>query len=246
MWTPTALASSALPLCATVWRVVEHQHTTATRRIVASLAEQNLLEDILEESKPSYPSGTEHLHYLLKTPFRYLPVNPYGSRFRRARDRRGVFYASEELRTALAEMAYYRIRFFTASPSTKLPRNEERLTAFTATFQTLRGIDLTRPPLDKDHIRWTHPHDYAATQALAEGARSAELVAIRYESVRDPEKAANVALLTPAAFTVDEPRTTQTWLLFQTSQEVGFRRTGEAGETWSFPRDLFAVPPMAR
>lgn len=239
MWTPTALASSALPLAGTVWRVVEHQHTTATRRIVENLADQHLLEEILEENKPHHPAGTEHLHYLLKTPFRYLPVNPYGSRFRRARDRRGVFYASEKLRTALAEVAYYRVRFFAASPATKLPRNEERLSGFTAAYQTLRGIDLARPPLRKDHARWTHPHDYSATQALSDVARTVDLVAIRYESVRDPEKDANIALLTPAAFTVDEPLTIQTWLLFQTSQEVGFRRAGDAGETWSFPRKHF-------
>lgn len=242
MWMPTALASSAEPLGGMVWRVVEHQYTTATRRIVVSLADQDLLEDILEANKPLYPDGTEHLHYLLKTPFRYRPVHPHGSRFRKPEDRNGVFYASEQLRTAFAEMAYYRIRFFADSPRAKLPHNEERLTAFTVTYQTLRGIDLTRQPLRKDHARWTHPVDYSATQALAEAARTAGITSIRYESVRDSEGGINIALLTAAVFMLDAPMAMQTWLLFMSSKEIGFRCDAIPGEAWSFPRNQFADP----
>lgn len=234
MWTPTALASNAVALDGTVWRVVEHQYTSATRRIVGSLAEHEVLEDILEESKPPYPAGTEHLDYLLKTPFRYLPVGTTGSRFRRPRDHRGVFYASEQLRTAMAEMAYYRIRFFRGSESTRLPRFEERLTAFSVAYQTLRGIDLLRPPLNRDRRLWTNPVDYSATQALSDNVREGGLVAIRYESVRDPANAANLALLSPAIFTVDEPLSRQSWLLYQTKDEVSVRRDGETGESFSF------------
>lgn len=225
MWTPTALASSAATLGGLIWRVVEHQYTTATRRIVDSQADHELLEDILEQSKPRYPRGTEHLDYLLKTPFRYPPVRRSGSRFRRPDDRHGVYYASEHVRTALAEMAYYRVRFFEASPKTPLPRNEERLTAFSATYQTLRGLDLTRPPLDRDRAAWTHPNDYTATQALAVSAREAGVAAIRYLSARDPE-GMNVALLTPGAFVTDAPLVSQTWLLYLAGERVSCRRDG--------------------
>lgn len=228
MWTPTALASSAVALDGLIWRVVEHQYTTATRRIVDSQADHELLEDILERSKPRYPSGTEHLHYLLKTPFRYPPVRPTGSRFRRPDDRLGVYYASEQVRTALAEMAYYRVRFFEASPRTPLPRNEEWLTAFSVTYQTLRGIDLTRAPLDRDRAAWTHPSDYTATQVLAATAREAGVAAIRYHSARDPD-GMNVALLTPGAFSTDAPLTRQTWLLYLAGPAVSCRRAGELG-----------------
>lgn len=236
MWTPTALASSAATLGGLIWRVVEHQYTTATRRIVDSQADHELLEDILEQSKPRYPPGAERLDYLLKTPFRYPPVAQSGSRFRRPDDRHGVFYASEQVRTALAEMAYYRVRFFEASPKTPLPRNEERLTAFSVTYQTLRGIDLTHAPLNRDRAAWTHPSDYAATQALAVTAREAGVTAIRYHSARDPD-GMNVALLTPGAFSTDAPLARQTWLLYLAGPRVSCRRAGElGGEFYEFDR----------
>ena len=51
----------------------------STLKLVDTLAEQALLEDILEESKPPVPPECRHLHYLLSTPFRY------GAPYRRAR-----------------------------------------------------------------------------------------------------------------------------------------------------------------
>jgi hypothetical protein len=242
MWTPTALASEARELAGTVWRVVEHQHTTSTRKIVDTLAEQEVLEAILEKGKPPYPAEAERLHYLLKTPFRYYPPYPHGSRFRRAQSGDGVFYGSEHIRTALAEFSYHRIRFFSASPQTPLPRNEERLTAFTTSYATSRGLDLTRPPLKRDRVLWTSPRDYTATQALVEAARQAELQAIRSESVRDAETGINMALLTPRVFTTDKPITQQTWLFYLAGTEVNCVQAEDRGaERWVFPRSQFAI-----
>lgn len=237
MWTPTALASEAKRLQGVVWRVVEHQHTTSTRKIVDTLAEQDVLEAILEGSKPAYPPDCERLHYLLKTPFRYRPARVRGSRFRRPGARAGVFYASEHIRTALAEMAYYRVKFFQASPATPLPRNEERLTAFTVRYHSSRGLNLMAPPLDRDRRAWTNPNDYSATHALADAAREAKVDAIRYESVRDPEPAcANLALLTPRAFAHPAPLTQETWLLYIARTEVSCTRAGDGDQRWVFPR----------
>ena len=43
-------------------------------RLVDSLEEQAVLESILEQSKPALAAeGTQALHYLLATPFRYRP-----------------------------------------------------------------------------------------------------------------------------------------------------------------------------
>ena len=50
------------------------------------------------------------LHPLLAAPFRYAPY-PKGSRFRRANQREGAFYAAESVITAVAEMAFYRFLF---------------------------------------------------------------------------------------------------------------------------------------
>ena len=54
------------------------------------------------------PGGRRHLHWLLFTPFRYPPP-PGGSRFRGPNDP-GVFYGADEIRTACAELGYWRWR----------------------------------------------------------------------------------------------------------------------------------------
>lgn len=242
MWTPSELASSARPASGAVWRVVEHQYTASTRKIVDTQAEQDLLEEILETNKPPYPPEAAGLHYLLKTPFRYYPAQPNGSRFRRPGAGAGVFYAAEHIRTALAEFAYYRFRFFHASPGTPLPRNEERLTAFSTRYVTARELDLRLPPLDRDRDAWTHPRDYSATQTLAEQARVAAIESVRYESVRDVEKGANIAILTPQALKSNAPVIEHTWFLYLAETEANCVR-GNAAPTdrWTFPRCQFAL-----
>jgi hypothetical protein len=214
--------------------VIEAQHTAATMRLVDSLADQAMLERILEESKPPLRDGTERLHYLLATPFRYRPR--MGSRFRAPFDG-GAWYGAEVLRTALAEKAYWRLRFLLDSPDTlDLPPVPH--TAFVAAVRG-RAIDLTQPPLVRDRTAWTHPTDYAPTQACAALAREAAVDAIRYESVRDPEHAACVALLRPSAFARLSPRQQQTWFLAAARTHVRCVRDG-AG--WEFTRAQLVRP----
>ena len=57
--------------------------------------------------------------------------------------------------------------FYAESPGTAPPTGFSDHTAFKARVAT-EAIDLTRPPLDRDACRWTHPTDYSATQALAD------------------------------------------------------------------------------
>ena len=220
MWTATALASEVYPARELVWRVVEHQHTASTRKLVGTHAEQSLLESLLENSKPPFPPGAEKLHYLLKTPFRYYPPNPYGSRFRRAGSLNGAFYASLEKRSAMAEIAYYRLRFFQDAPDCPLPKQEHKLTAFSVQYQTEREINLQRAPFTQDKYNWIHPTDYSATQRIAELAREANIDSIRYQSVRDPQHGSNIALLTFTAFTSNNPRQEQTWYMHFSDKEV--------------------------
>jgi hypothetical protein len=55
MWTPAALSSEARPYGGDLWRVVEAQHRAATMRLVDTLEEQALLEELIEEAKPPLP-----------------------------------------------------------------------------------------------------------------------------------------------------------------------------------------------
>ena len=109
-WTQDALRSSATALEGRCWRVVEAQHQVSTMKITDTLAEQTLLEDLLEDTKPPVPRDCVHLHFLLMTPFRYSATNPFGSRFRKPFAEHGVFYAAEHPATARAETAFHRSR----------------------------------------------------------------------------------------------------------------------------------------
>src|SRR5690606_7516412 len=102
------------PYRATVWRMVEAQHRISTNRLAANAEDQALLERLVEEVKPVLPSAARGLHYLLATPFRY--GHKKASRFRRADERPGIFYAAEQAATAVAETAYWRLLFFSRSP----------------------------------------------------------------------------------------------------------------------------------
>lgn len=219
MWTPDALSSEARSYSGTLWRVVEDQAKASTMRLTDTLDEQRILEESLERSKPPIPRECARLDYLLATPFRYAPY-PRGSRFRRADQPEGVFYASEAVETAVAEAAFYRLLFFAESPETRLPSRPVQHTAFSVSARTDRLIDLTAPPLDRDEAVWTHKTAYAPCQELADAARAAAIDALRYRSVRDPEQRANVALLSPRAFGSPRPRSRQTWHIFPRPQAV--------------------------
>ncbi len=221
---------------------MEAQHRVSTLKLVDSLAEQALLEDLLEQSKPPVPPECRHLHYLLSTPFRYGSVYPKGSRFRRAGLTPGVYYGSEAVETAVAEISFYRLLFFGESPATLWPDNALEFTAFSVRFATERAIDLTAAPFAADRAVWTSPTDYEPCQALADSARSAGIQLIRYESVRDPKAGANAALLTCHAFAARAPAQRQTWRLRLGSH--GVQALCEFPDLrLEFPPATFAVDP---
>lgn len=210
--TPDALQSEARPREGACWRLVEAQHRVSTMKLVDTLDEQALLEQELERTKPPTPPECAGLHYLLATPFRYGRY-PGNSRFRREGYSPGVYYASEAVETAVAETAFYRLLFFAESPATPWPRNPLEFTALEVRFGTVRSIDLTEPPFSQQAAQWTDLQDYSACLELADTAREAEIELIRYQSVRDPEGRANLALLTCRAFADKNPVNYATWRL---------------------------------
>jgi RES domain len=208
-WTPAALRSEARRWRGRLWRLVEAQHRVATLKLVSSLDEQAVLEDILEETKPKVPAECRHLDYLLATPFRYGPY-PRGSRFRRAGRTPGVWYGAEAVATAVAEMVFYRFLFFAEAPDVIWPDAAAEYTAIASRLEG-RRLDLTVPPLDRDADHWRHPTDYSACQALADAAREANAQMIRYHSVRARDGSCNVAVLQCAAFADPAPVDRRTW-----------------------------------
>lgn len=241
-WTPGGLSSELRPYAAYCWRIVEAQHRYSTLKLTDSLAEQALLEELIEESKPSIPAECRHLHFLLSTPFRYGAAYPKGSRFRRAGHTPGVFYAAEQVTTAVAEMAFYRLLFFAESPETPWPSNAAEYTAFSAALDSKAGLDLTLEPLSRDAAFWLQHQDYSHCQTLADAARTAGAEVIRYQSVRDPQKGCNVAVLSCAAFARRDPVNTQTWRVHLSGN--GVQALCEfPSQSVEFGRDAFAADP---
>lgn len=241
-WTRAALSSSARPLSGICWRVVEAQHHVSTLKLVDTLDEQELLENLIEGTKPPVPPDCRHLHYLLSTPFRYGAVYPTGSRFRRAGMTEGVFYAAERPETAVAEITFHRLLFFAESPGTPWPANPAEYTAFAAEYRAKKAIDLTRGRFKARSAAWSHPTDYSQCQALADTARTVSIDIIRYRSVRDPKQGMNLALLACRAFAKPEPIDLQTWRILL--RETGARAICEAPKSGlEFDRNIFAADP---
>lgn len=208
--------------------------------LVDTLEEQALLEQVLDESKPAVPSDCRTLHYLLSTPFRYGAQYPHGSRFRRAGATAGVFYASQQVTTAIAEMSFRRLLFYADSPATPWPEQAAEYTAFSTRYAVKQGLDLGAPPLDRDAKAWRHPTNYAPCQELADAARSAGVTALRYASAR--ADGSNVALLACAAFTSREPVERQAWRIH--TGAMGVRAIcAFPSQRLAFDRDAFARDP---
>ncbi len=210
--------TSLRPFKGGLWRIIEGQYRSSTIRIVDTFEEHDVLEAMLEASKPPVPEECQHLDYQFWSPFRY-GCYPHNSRFRRQGRTLGVWYGSEAPITAICEMIWGMLRFFRASEGTPLPRRAIEYTAVQADIQTPFALDLTAPDW-ADEGRWSDPDDYSDCLDLTDALRKAGGEAIRYLSVRAPDIAANVAVLTCRAFAAPKPVKLQTWHIIYTETLV--------------------------
>jgi hypothetical protein len=224
-WTPPAVGSEARRATRRLWRAVEAQHIASTLRLVANVEEQLVLERILDQSKPVLPKHAADLHYLLATPFRY--ASPIGSRFRASGDP-GVWYGAEKERTACAELGFWRWRFLMDSQGLD-SLGPSPQTVFRAAIDG-RMVDLTEAPFKRARSEWTDPNSYAGSQRFAHVARQANVDAIRYESVRDPEHGGAVAVLQPSCFKPRLPWDQRIWLLTVRPDAAIWQREGQSHE----------------
>lgn len=227
------------PLEGVLTRVVESQEEIATMTIVdGNLADQDRLERLLDASKPAHRPGTEGLHYLLATPFRYTPPT-WGSRFGSTFEP-SLFYGSATIDTALAETAYYRLLLREAASD--LPRQiVSRHAAFEAPWRTARGLRLQEPPFDNWRAALVDPIGYGATQALGTALRAEGIEVIEFESARDPDGGADVALFTPSALAATVPSAATEWLCTSTDDAITFRSSTRPARLVSFEAAAFRV-----
>jgi len=237
IWTRCEGRSRLRRLSGRAWRVVEYQYLVSTRKLVASDEEQRLLEDLLEQSKPAAPA--ERLHFLLSTPFRYPPLR-HGSRFRRRTDP-GVWYGSQEQRTAFAEIAYYRLLFLEGTEAQIAPV-ELDLSAFRASYDSSRAVDLTKEPFAAHRAAISSPRSYAESHRLAGEMREAGVALARYFSARDGAGGVNVAILAPGAFREHRPEAPETWRCVAARTFVELTRKDIfVRETLRFERGQFEI-----
>lgn len=203
------------------WRVVEAQHILSARDLVDSREEHDILEALIEQSKPKIQTQKD---YLIYTPFRYPPLQ-YGSRFG-SRFEPSLWYGSIELKTALAEVAYY-IKKFHLDSEANFSYISTTHTAFNVYIDTAQGVDLRLPPFKDYEAAITHPHSYQESQLLGQEMRQSQIKAFLYTSARCPERLANFAAFEPSVFKPIKQQYSfnqQTWQCMANKESVEFSR----------------------
>ena len=213
------------------WRGVEAQHVVSTMRLVDTPAEQDLLEQLLEGSKPPMPTTARPRHYLLTTPFRYSPA--HASRFRKPHAK-GQWYGAEVLFAACAEVAYWRHRFILDSTGLL---DQMLLTEHTFFQAEVNGtaIDLTTEPWRCSRVVWAHGSADRRTRPLAAAAQEQGVQWLCYESVRAPGHRC-AAVFDPDSLSEPTPsleQTMQTWRCKATRASVMFS-SGRESYVWDF------------
>mgnify|MGYP000051679358 FL=1 len=233
-WASLSRESAFSPIEGKLWRFVESQEQVATNSLVSSMDESAVLEQLLERQKPPYPAGTERLHYLLATPFRYPPL-PWGSRFGREWEP-GIFYGSCDLQTAQAETAYYRFRFWQGM--SVLPPSGVLITqhdSFSANYACATGAKLQDPPWSQWQESLTRRGDYSVSQAAGSWLREQGVEGFEFQSARCPQQGINVALFKPEGLRSETPMDMQPWLCETSANSVAFSSRGGCSRQDSNP-----------
>ena len=183
----------------TLRRLVENQEQKVTLALTDNLAEHEMLEALLETSKPAADRHPRiaRLDYLLQAPWRYPPL-PWGSRFGR-RFEPSLFYGALCNESLFAEAAYYRFVFLSGMETPFAERVISQFTVYNASYQTSKGYNLALAPFARHESELRHRARYRACQALGSVLRDKGIEAVEYLSARTAEHAFNVALFSPQA-----------------------------------------------
>lgn len=199
MWNKIELKDHAFSKEFMGYRVVENQEYISTRNLVDTNHEHDLLEEMLEKSKPPKPVDCPINDYLLYTPFRYPPLRG-ATRFGKITER-SPFYGSEELRAAFAEVAH-RIDQFDQDTSAKFPNRNLSYTSFKFAAKAQLYLDLLNIPFDRYKAEIHSLESYPSSHTLGTEMRNAGIQASIFESTRcPPPPAKNIVIFDPSIFT---------------------------------------------
>ncbi len=202
LWTSCQGRSHIQSLEAIAWRVVETQEKSYTRKLVSSSEELDILESLIENSKPKIdPKISERYHYLLFSPFRYPPLK-HGSRFGRIFEP-ALWYGALKIETALREVAYYRLLFLNDSKA-ELKLNIP-LSAYSVKARSSKALDLTTPAFDAFREQISSALSYEHSQALGTEMRENEVELFLYYSARTLSLEKNLGVFYPQVFHPKKP-----------------------------------------
>jgi hypothetical protein len=210
------------------YRVVENQAKSFTRKLVVTQKAHDILEDMIEFSKPKLTDDLECLKdmYLLFKPFRYPPLK-HGSRFGNT-NQHSLFYVSLDLKTALSEVAFYRMSFIRASRG-NIGNKIINMTSFKVNVATELGIDLTKNPFNKHTQELTSVESYTITQTLGTSMRQDKIDAFISYSARSNQSGKNLNVISPTALkdntNIEIENTFTGWSCFATSDVVEFAKS---------------------
>ena len=207
-------------------RIVETQEFAATTQLVDDLEEQSLLEELIDGVKPDYRKGTENLHYLISTPFRYPPLK-YGSRFGDITIP-SYFYGSENLQTALSECAFYRFVFLDDMNEPYINPIKSEHMSFSVNIESSTTADLTKVTSANLIEMLCSPENYFFTQQLGKYlTQECSATAIRFYSARAKQtKGVNIAVTKPEVITSKKPINNVNWFCHTTNKKISFNAQG--------------------
>lgn len=225
-----------------IWRIIEGQYFTSTRKLVESQEDQDLLELLIDSAKPLHPSdiNPDTFHYLLHTPFRYPPLR-YGSRFGSVQER-GIWYGAAKATTCMAEVSYYKFLFFDGSEFDFKPM-QSTYSAFTAAVKSVRAYDCQRSLPSQELDQVCSPISYSASIPLGQSLREAGGEVVLYPSSRDPKRGQCLAIYHPSVFAqAKRLKQQQEWTVYTDATHVEWRRRTPTGEArHGYVREQFLI-----
>lgn len=226
------------------FRYVEKQSQIATSELVDSEQEQLRLEELLEENKPPVPEDATGLNWLLRSSFRYPPLE-YGSRFGSVTNR-GILYLSETLLALEAEAAFYAYLFYSdmvTPPNSALRR---QYTVISVLVDTHLMVDAS---LLAESESLSDPASWHQSQRFGERVREQGGEVIRYASARvnqqeqDQNRECNLAVISPSAIAGNgEPEACGSYVSL--TDREGVRMQGVFGKTRYFAAADLSFRPI--
>lgn len=223
------------------WRIVELQQKTSTRKLVDTIEEQKILEELMDKSRPALLESQASFHSLLYTPFRYPPLKN-GSRFGKKTEP-SLWYGALTPQTAMAEKAYYQLAFINASIG-DFGAIISPMTIFSVTLKMLRGVELNKQPFLNYKDQLSSPCTYEVTQFLGQKMRSSDVDGFTFISARDIRQGINIGVFKMGSFANKYPdgASFQTWQCNTTKNTVEFVQMGSIHEgVLVFPMQDFMI-----